>query len=136
MRWKQIIGEDSEQFVPNPFSGSKVKSVMYHGSNTKNITKFKIPDAGLWFSDSPTWGEKIYGDNLAETYACYLDVHNIYYPTEDEIEEYYGEMEKIPGFFRELRAKGYDAYFQGGESGSLAVFPGVRIVDARTGKAL
>jgi hypothetical protein len=134
MRWHDIISE--EAFLPNPFPGSQVKGVLYHGSKAAGIEQFRIPAEGLWFSDLPTWGGRVYGSGLAETYACYVDVHNIYHPTEDEVDEYYGAMDIIGPFFKDLKSKGYDAYFQGGESGAIAVFPGTKIVNARTGKPM
>jgi hypothetical protein len=131
MRWQDIIDE-SEGFITNPFPASKFKDVMYHGSNVEGITTFKRSAAGLWFSDLPTWGKRIYGAD-AIIYPCYIDVHNPYYPSDEEIDEYYGEMDKLPPFFNELQKQGYDAYFQGGESGAVAVFAGAKIVNARTG---
>jgi len=135
MRWTDIISEEQD-FLPNPFPGSKVKDVLYHGSNTPGIKEFRIPSEGLWFSDLPTWGTRVYGSGLAETYACYVDIRAIYHPTEDELDEYYGAMDIIGPFFSKLAGQGYDAYFQGGESGSIAVFPGTKIVNARTGEPM
>jgi hypothetical protein len=125
------------EFIPNPFPQSKIKRALYHGSPEGKIEKFHRTDAGVWFAESYTWAKTHYAVGVAGTvYACYVDVRNIYEPTDDENDEYYGEMEKVPEFFRKLAAEGYDAYNQGGESGSIAVFKTVPIVNAISGKPM
>lgn len=137
MRISDILVENTaEKMMPNPFPGSKIKHLLYHASPNSGITKFRRDFNGVWFSDLPTWGSRLFGGNAHATYACYVDVKNPYHPTEDEVDEYYGEMKKIPAFFKSLSDQGFDAYLQGGESGSIAVFPNVKIADAKTGKLL
>jgi len=125
--------EYRKKIIPNPFPNSKINSEMYHGSrSTMPITKFNRPPEGVWFAEFPEWSERYYG----KVYCCYLNVKNPYYPTDDENDEYYGEMDKIGVFFNKLQKEGYDAYIQGGESGSVAVFDTVEIVNALTGERL
>lgn len=126
------------RIIDNPFLNSKITQEMYHGSHTPNITKFNRPPEGVWFAEYPEWCEGLYcpSDDGDYLYACWLNVKNPYYPTEDEALDYYGEMEIIGEFFDELRKLGYDSYIQGGESGSVAVFETVEIVNALTGKPM
>jgi hypothetical protein len=132
-----------EQYVPNPFPASKIKQPMYHGSSVKGIKKFRRPRQGLWFAETESWAAEHYSTPGGEIYVCWLNVKNPYTPTEDEIDQYYGatygspeEVEAISKFFDQLRANGYDAYIQGGESGSTAIFESVEIVNAKTGNRM
>ncbi len=127
----------SEALVPNPFPSSKVSYLVYHGSRARGVTKFRRPPEGVWFAGTKGWVDDLYigRQQQGEVRTCWIDVRNPYTPTDDEMDEYYGEMSKIGKFFDSLRAQGYDAYFQGGESDSIAVLDG-DIVDAVTGNHL
>ena len=125
------------RIIPNPFPTSKIKQEMYHGSVSKGITKFRRPPEGVWFAEFPEWCEDLYSaDGNGEIYACWIDVKNPYIPAQKENNWYYGEMDIIGEFFTKLKTNGYDAYIQGGESGSIAVFDTAKIVNAYTGKCM
>ncbi len=112
-----------------------VDYLVYHGSRAKGVTKFRRPPEGVWFAETEGWVDDLYtADGNGEVHVCWIDVKNPYTPTEEENDEYYGEMLIIGKFFEKLKAQGYDAYLQGGESGSIAVFDTVEIVDAVTGE--
>jgi hypothetical protein len=118
----------------NPFPGSKITQEMYHGSDSKGINNFRRPPEGVWFADHPEWCNELYSaDGAGEVYACWINVKTPYMPTEEETDRYYGEMGIIGKFFTKLKKRGYDSYYQGGESGSLAVFDSVEIINAYTG---
>jgi hypothetical protein len=109
----------------------------FHGSSVVKIEKFCRIDAGIWFAESYTRAKNHYAVGAeGKGYACYVDARNIYTPTDEENDEYYGEMEKVPEFFRKLAAERYDAYNQDGESGSIAVFKTFSIVNAIFGNPM
>lgn len=122
--------------TPNPFHNSKITQEMYHGSRSKGISHLNRPNEGIWFAEFPEWCRTHYAGENGEVYVCWINVKNPYYPTDDEVDDYYGEMETIGEFFNKLKKEGYDAYIQGGESGSIAVFESVQIVNALTGKIM
>lgn len=124
------------RIIPNPFPQSKITQEMYHGSRTAGLMKFSRPREGLWFAEYPEWCQEHYIPACGDLYVCWLDVKNPYIPTEDELDDYYGEMDIIGDFFDILKEKGYDAYIQGGESGSIAVFDTVKVMNAITGKIM
>ena len=127
------------ELIPNPFGSSKVQYPVYHGSRAKGVEKFRRPDNGLWFAGAEGWVDSLYtSDGAGEVRAFWIDVRNPYEPTDEENDRYYGKMDLIEsdGFFRRLEAEGYDAYFQGGESDSIAIFTKTPVVDAVTGKSV
>lgn len=126
-----------EVIEQNPFPSSKIPHKVYHGSPNQIIVKFNRPANGVWFAENPGWCKDHYCDTTGLVYVCWIDVRNPYVPTEKENDYFYSEPINIIGpFFSKLARKGYDAYLQGGESGSIAVFSSVKIVDALTGKLM
>ncbi len=143
MRFWEIISETTvgrnsylDKLVANPFHNSVIKQEMYHGSNQSGLTKFNRNNAGIWFAEYPEWSQRHYAGAAGEVYVCWIDVRNPYTPTDDENDQYYGEMDLIPELFERLTSQGHDAYIQGGESGSIAVFGQAKIVNALTGQAM
>jgi len=121
------------KIIANPFPSSVIKQEMYHGGS-RGIKQFRRPAEGVWFADNPEWCKDLYTrDGKGKVYVCWVNVRNPYMPTEEEEDRYYGEMDIIGDFFNKLRKQGFDSYFQGGESGSIAVFESVEIVNAYTG---
>ena len=124
--------------VKNPFPNSKIQHPVYHGTGGK-FTKFRRPPQGVWFAGTKGWVDDKYTKSADGVLACYVNVKNPYEPTEDEFYElydFYGnpeKLKKLQDFFAELKSKGFDAYVQGGESESIAVFDTVDIVNAVTG---
>jgi ADP-Ribosyltransferase in polyvalent proteins len=131
MRYSQLI----EAVITNPFRSSKLQEPLYHGSHY-DIEHFYRTHAGIWFADYPKWARDHYAGDNGFVYECFVDVRNPYFPTEKEIDAYYGKMDLVPGFFEKLENAGYDAYMQGGESGSIAVFRTVPILNIQTGKLM
>jgi hypothetical protein len=128
--------KEYERFLKsNPFSTSLIQSEMYHGNSIKNITKFKSLKEGLWFTQYPEWCRHFYLNDMldfGQIYICWINVQNPYYPNSEELDEYYNNKD-IHKFFTKLKKKGYDSYYQGGESGTIAIFKNVKIIDALTG---
>ncbi len=137
MRWLEIteIDEVHCELDDNPFGSSVIQQELYHGSSSSNIEHFNRSDKGIWFSEYGSWSDRHYSNSgSGQVYICYVDVHNPYHPTDEENDKYYGRMDLISEFFRELADKGYDAYIQGGESGTIAVFQDVDIINKITGE--
>lgn len=131
-------GQDEfrQKLIPNPFPSSKITHEVYHGS-PNIITRFNRPANGVWFAEFPEWCTEHYCNLQGNVYVCWVNVKNPYTPTEEENDLYYSEpVEVIAPYFNALQRKGYDAYIQGGESGSLAVFSSVEIINALTGKRM
>jgi hypothetical protein len=131
------VGEPG--LVPNPFPGSKVGYPVYHGSRSKSVKKFRRPDNGVWFAGRQGWVDDLYtADGKGEVLTCWINVQNPYTPTEEENDWYYGDMDRISeeGFFKKLEEEGYDAYLQGGDSDSIAVFSKAEVVNALTGERM
>lgn len=135
----RVAGVDDSGFVPCPFPNTKVDYVVYHGSRSKGVKKFRRPDSGVWFAKLEGWVDDLYtADGAGEVITCWINVENPYYPTEEENDKYYGELQKISedGLFERLESEGYDAYMQGMESGSIALFKNAQVVNAVTGESL
>lgn len=143
MNLHRIATRIATQLVDNPFPGSKIQHPVYHGTGSK-FTKFRRPPQGVWFAGTKGWVDDKYGIKAdgGEVIPCYVNVKNPYEPTEDEFYElydFYGnpeKLKKLQDFFAELKSKGFDAYVQGGESESIAVFDTVDIVNAITGDSM
>lgn len=136
------IAHRISNIIINPFPNSKIDYIVYHGARSKNIDKFRRPLSGVWFAGLQGWVDDLYTADghggRGEVIPCWINVRNPYAPTEDEFYEYYGEVygkiKMIEDFFNKLKKDGYDAYLQGGESDSIAVFDSVEIMNASTGK--
>ena len=126
-----------ESLIVNPFPTSMVSVPVYHGSRSKNVNKLRRPNEGVWFAMTSGWVDDLYtADGKGEVLTCWINVVNPYYPTEDENYEYYGRMNIIGKFFQKLEKLGFDSYYQGMESESIAVFKNVEIINALTGENL
>lgn len=136
----RISGSDLE-LIPNPFPSSKFQKPVFHGTRHP-VRKFTRPESGVWFAGKPGWVDDKYGSAHGDgsVVTCWIDVRNPYEPTLDEFYDYYdydGMQRGIrDGFWKKLREDGYDAYHQGGDSDSIAVFDTVRIVNAKTGEEM
>jgi len=134
----RIAARIADSPAPNPFPSSKIDHPVYHGSRAKGVKKFRRPDNGLWFAGAEGWVDDLYTgrERQGEVRTFWIDVRNPYTPTDDEVDRYYGNMDLISkdGFFSRLEAEGYDAYLQGGESDSIAVFTRTPVADFTTGE--
>lgn len=148
---KYFIGEiafriaKSNEFIPNPFPSSLYKKPVFHGSFKKWTGKFNRPQQGIWFTEFEDWASDHYTGDSGMLIPCYVDVRKVYTPTDEEFHKYYGlsmgssndpAYKDMAEFFKKLESEGYDAYYQGGESESFAVFKRVPIVNAITGQSM
>lgn len=130
----KLHSEFRKGLVKSPFTKSKLAWDMYHVSPVAGIDRFnRVPC--VWVAEYPDYYLRVFGEN-SEVYPCYVESVNPYYPTEEECELLYADDAAHVSFFAALIEQGYDSFVQGMESGSVAVFPNARIVDARTLKEM
>lgn len=123
----------SVRFIANPFPRSKVKRVLYHGTNIK-FDRFERAVHGIYVTPSRSWAETHYGNVIIPLWA---NVTKMYEPTEDEIDLFYNvEYQQIAKLLDRLSQQGYNACMFGGESESIVLFNNIEIVHAETGRPL
>ena len=130
-------------YVPNPFPGSKVTQVLYHGTNAGNFLKFKRPPQGIYVTPYRDWAVDYYSSGKGTVIPIYanvlkLKVLNPSNKSDDQVIDlfYDRDYSGIEQALKSLAAKGYNACKFGGESDSMVLFNNIQIVNAITGKAM
>lgn len=129
----------TNEAVQNPFTSSKIKVPVYHGTNVK-FTKFVRPPHGVFFTPHADWASDHYGSNVL---ACYVNVKKLYQLAygkdfdEAVMDALFDrDYNTLAAYIQKLKAKGYDAMQAPGDSEMICVFDTAQIVNADTGEGM
>lgn len=129
----------SSEFATTPFPQSKIKDILYHGSNAK-FKVFNRPPQGIYVTPVLSWAEMYYGDNVIPLFANVTKVKKLDYrnPEDDAIIDlfYDRDYKGVAAVLQQLQREGYNCCWFGGESDSMVLFGNIKIVNASTGEEM
>jgi len=121
--------------MQSPFSNSKERRILYHGTNTK-FTTFERGQQGIYVTPYRSWAEAHYGKVIISLYANVTKLKDVDWDDPRSDLFYDRKYNKIAMFLKELSKEGYNAVLFGGESESMVLFNNIELINAETGAPL